>query len=630
MRKQFLWAVLLLGTAGIAQAAEYPQVLTTKLTKPARAWINIEDCKEPDQVELSISWSVPKTAPAWTAEQIADVFLASGDTCASAAVEIRKDAATGDVKIQQSVTSGEFPPEGDPLTLAEVKGLDCASTTAENDYYFCIRWKWEDPYNVNATYVYRGGAPLRFDVKAPGAVELKAAYPGEKNVKLEWANPADEDLAGFILYYRVEGTTEWSHKTVAEPAKKGERVTGLVNGTTYEFTVAAYDKAENEGPASNVKTASPQPVDDFFEYYKENGGHEQGGFCFVATAAYGSYGNSMVLPLRLFRDRVLGQSELGRTFISSYYQYGPRWARAIRGSELHRAVARWALLPAVAFAWASELLSPAGWLVLLLSLVLVVLLGRRLWRARRGVLVRSPAAGLLALMLFCFSGTAQGAEVPNYQMQLRFGPYYPAVDSEKGVTGEPFDTIFGGDDALLFELGVDYEIFRGFGVVTAGGSFGFAQFLGKGRVLDGSTGSWSESTDTTVFNLVPLRLSLGYHLDLVAERVGIPLVPYVCGGLSYYIWWITDGVGDVASWKDANGKTQDASGGIFGYHLSLGIKLLLDALDEESAQNLENNAGIINSYLFGEYTSSWVNDFGSGKHFNLGDETVMFGLMMEF
>ena len=56
---------------------------------------------------------------------------------------------------------------------------------------------------------------------------------------------------------------------------------------------------------------------------------ETGGTCFVATCAYGNANHPDVAYLRLYRDRVLSQTALGRRFIRFYYRFGPYLARWI-------------------------------------------------------------------------------------------------------------------------------------------------------------------------------------------------------------------------------------------------------------------------------------------------------------
>jgi hypothetical protein len=70
-------------------------------------------------------------------------------------------------------------------------------------------------------------------------------------------------------------------------------------------------------------------------------------FCFVATAAYGSYLEPEVVVLRRFRDRVLMKFAPGRAFVDWYYRVSPPIAAWIAERGWARALARAALTPIV-------------------------------------------------------------------------------------------------------------------------------------------------------------------------------------------------------------------------------------------------------------------------------------------
>jgi hypothetical protein len=648
MKRWILIGVLAVGWAFPARATELSVDLTVNLVKPSnQTYLNIESCTAADETELEISWTAQEADIIWSGGQDADVFLASDESCSSALVEIGKKAGEGvDVTISEGQASGNFPLSSDDLFLSDVTGLDCA-TENEHDYYFCIKWEFEVNNGLYTdNYTFRGGAPIRFDTKPPGAPAITSVDPGESNLKVRWDKPSDDDLDSYILHYREEGTTEDHQATETNGEATSFQITGLTNDVTYEVWMTAVDVAMNESEDSNTMTGTPEPVEDFFEYYRGQGGGEDGGFCFVATAAYGSYQDAMVVPLRAFRDSVLMPTATGRGLVAAYYRFGPRWARAIRGSDLHRAAARLSLAPLVVAARADLSLGTFELLVLLAALLILGLLGKKYFqKMRRSARASAPPAlmALIAALLVMGvgsrtraqdkshpgtdsdSGEAVSGGVPNMQFQVRFGPYTPQVDSEKDLSGKPFKEIFGGGSEMLFELGLDYEIWRGFGVVSVGGSFGFVQYLGKGRTQSGD-----KSSDTTVFNLVPFRLNVGYTFDKLMDWWRIPFEPYVVGGLDYYVWWVLDGVGDIASYEDESGKSYTARGGIFGGHFSVGLKLLLDVLDQEAASHLENQVGVMNSFFFAEYSMSWIDQFGASGHMNVGDQTFMFGLMMEF
>ncbi len=71
------------------------------------------------------------------------------------------------------------------------------------------------------------------------------------------------------------------------------------------------------------------------------------GGCFIATAAYGSYLDPHVEVLRGFRDDVLMENPLGRSFVDFYYMVSPPMADFIARHETLRTAARIVLTPIV-------------------------------------------------------------------------------------------------------------------------------------------------------------------------------------------------------------------------------------------------------------------------------------------
>ena len=58
-----------------------------------------------------------------------------------------------------------------------------------------------------------------------------------------------------------------------------------------------------------------------------------GGGCYIATMAYGDYEHPQVLILRDFRDNVLSETALGRTFIKVYYKYSPLLVEKLKNKK---------------------------------------------------------------------------------------------------------------------------------------------------------------------------------------------------------------------------------------------------------------------------------------------------------
>ena len=84
---------------------------------------------------------------------------------------------------------------------------------------------------------------------------------------------------------------------------------------------------------------------------ENNSNSEKSGFCFIATAAYGSYQEPHVKVLRQFRDKYLLTNASGRAFVKQYYKLSPPLAKRIEGSKNGKRVARIALIPVYVFAY---------------------------------------------------------------------------------------------------------------------------------------------------------------------------------------------------------------------------------------------------------------------------------------
>jgi hypothetical protein len=154
------------------------------------------------------------------------------------------------------------------------------------------------------------------------------------------------------------------------------KIGGLQNHHQYQFVVVAIDKWGNPTAAPLV-LGSPQPGQDLFQRFRSEGGRASG-FCFIATAAFGSYEDRYVHVLRDFRDRVLLPTAWGRRFVQWYYAHSPPLARYIATRGWARWLTRTLLWPIIAVA--------AGWLhfgpsptLLLGALLLVWLLRSRGW-----------------------------------------------------------------------------------------------------------------------------------------------------------------------------------------------------------------------------------------------------------
>lgn len=489
-----------------------------------------------------------------------------------------------------------------------------------------------------------------YDTRRPPAPTVTSVLPGENRVVVSWRPPEQPaDIEMYEVVYCPEAfdvqttTTSTSGDDIAGlpcelddaiKATAGMTLTtlsiddGIQNGIPVAVAVRSVDEFGNRGDVSNAKVQTPAETTDFWELYKGTGGQEDGGFCFVATAAHGSYAHPVVRVLRAFRDRVLKSSYVGTGLVWAYYHLSPPAAEVIRQDPALAGWARAALVPVTLFAVLWMILPLAGGGLLLL------LFGRRLL----GRFSRRAGAGAAVLALVLVPVSAEADELYRaepegllgFGFEFKGGPYLPDMGTATGGTegNTAFARIFDTDPNALYQLGLDIQIYRGIGTAGVGGTFGFMQFVGKG--VFGV--SQNKSLDTTVFNIVPLTLEAFYRFDWLADRIPVPLVPYVRGGLAYHFWWITTGTGDVARFEgsDADNPDDDVAGrgGKIGVTGTVGVALMLNHFEPAAARSLYNTTGIRGVYVFGELQASKVDGFGSAG-FDLSEVTWNVGMYLE-
>lgn len=333
--------------------------------------INIQDCVDYSSCSIEIRWGLDRTPASGTTYAV-KVSLPGGacvDTDFTTLGTTCMDELLVDEKTLSSPNYMTFTIPFDYLT-----GGDCqVSTSKATKVYIIVKESGLDPT----------AEVLLFDVDLlrPAVPEIQEPVEGDQNITVKW--DAIDDSDDSTTQYKVY----WSESSFSNTSKSSANVEGPMSGTSYQLTgltndteyflaVSAVDENDNESVISAVTSAMPIDVSDFWEHYQSSGGSDDGGFCFIATAAFGSYMAPEVLTLRRFRDTVLMSSAPGRAFVRFYYAVSPPLAAVIADSPALRFVTRIAVMPLVVAARAAVSTSPlavafAGLLLLIFATVFI-------------------------------------------------------------------------------------------------------------------------------------------------------------------------------------------------------------------------------------------------------------------
>jgi hypothetical protein len=203
---------------------------------------------------------------------------------------------------------------------------------------------------------------------------------------------------------------------------------------------------------------------------------------------------------------------------------------------------------------------------------------------------------------------------------FKLGSYLPGVDEAPGLTAKPYELAFGDETMLLLEGQLEKPLYQGVGLLSVAFNLGYMSVDGKARTQSGAA-----STDTTDLTIMPVRAGLLYRFDFFSKGYDIPLVPTIGAGLDWHLWWSNNTKDEIASAGDG-----EAIGGVWGWHGSVGLALLLDWFDTSSATSMLLDFDIINSYLFAEFTTNRIDGFGAEDSLRLSDDAWLFGLSFEY
>ncbi len=302
-------------------------------------------------------------------------YAGPGKTCPTTHASF-DGAVTDDcfvVEQDEELPGGEFSFD---VSLDWLTGGDCDAGTSSTSRVYIVM---EDP-NLESTDENQQ-FDIIVDLDPPGAPELVDVSPGDRRLDLSWTDESNTEDVTYTVYWDDQSLVEsdlsaaFSETGISTTSYAIEDDT-LDNGVAYVVAVSAVDEADNESGLSNSQLGTPIETLDFWELYQASGGTDPGGYCFIATAAWGHPMAVHLDTLRSFRDEVLMPTTLGQAFVERYYRWGRFAAAFIAPSPVARFVTRVLLVPLVWLAQLATGVAPMGLWVLLAGLAL-------LWRGRR-------------------------------------------------------------------------------------------------------------------------------------------------------------------------------------------------------------------------------------------------------
>jgi hypothetical protein len=176
---------------------------------------------------------------------------------------------------------------------------------------------------------------------APTGLRVTSVH--SQSVSLAWDPAPDLDLRRYQVFRQDETgvmtplfpTLPPTVTTFEDLPDENNPSAALSNEKVYVYSIRAVDIGDQESPPSDEVSAVPTVGDGSV------------GFCFIATAAYGSAWHPHVASLRAFRDRYLRPHPIGRAAVAAYEAISPPLARLIAPHPALRAVTRGALTPIV-------------------------------------------------------------------------------------------------------------------------------------------------------------------------------------------------------------------------------------------------------------------------------------------
>jgi hypothetical protein len=214
----------------------------------------------------------------------------------------------------------------------------------------------------------------------------------------------------------------------------------------------------------------------------------------------------------------------------------------------------------------------------------------------------------------------------RFAFELRFSPYSPDIDSEPGLSGAPYQSVFGTMKRLMIGAELDWQVIRipFLGTLGPGAFVGYTTMSAKAGLKVPHVDGRTTSDEDTSLDIFPMGVVAVLRADTFWKDAGIPIIPYAKLGPAFALWRAYNETGtSVAAGTDGKGHTN-------GFVWALGAMFSLNFLDPYAARNFDNELGVNNTTIFAEYYSLDLTGFGQSNALRVGQNGWAFGLAFEF
>ncbi len=229
----------------------------------------------------------------------------------------------------------------------------------------------------------------------------------------------------------------------------------------------------------------------------------------------------------------------------------------------------------------------------------------------------------------------------HWATELRFGPYYPQVDSAPGLTGTPLADSLGSGHRVMIGIEGDWQALRVPKILSLGPGFGMGYTVlsnpavyGLDTRTDAPNGGQPPAGSGIVVGAPSpqnstLKIWLQWvdavvRVDALNRNFHIPIVFTAKLGMGQALWWA--GKGNLAGrYEGVIGH-----GRSWGPTWALGVMFDLNFMQPERARHLDAVSDINHMYLFAEWYQLKLDGFGSQDQLRVGDSDWAIGFALEF